>query len=678
MTKYNIYISGTSYDLAQLYNINTSTTNYTLSSFYNYYNNQIYDINSFLKPNSIVTNTYVIGSEFTKANINTSGYSLYYISSILGTTINNPVTTTITINSTTTVKMLLIGGGGCGGNNTTNSGNGGGQGGSGVYTDITLIPGIYTITIDSGTNANTTYGRGGSNITFSSSNNTFTFIAMGGSGGQNTHAPGYSSETSNGLKSPTTSLSGSNSYYYSIGSNGQSAGSFSQGGYCIVPNNLSDSTISTFYISKNSNRWYYPSGYSLGQTSSYVNYTNYYNIIYNLLQLNYYYLPIDINMYNDIISNFNTYKTFFQLGFGSGGGDGSNYPGYSYTDGFVYAGGGGRGPGPSPTNSKSFKAINSQCYSIGCGGFGENSPTQTVSGPEGGPAIMYLYIPTDVPYVPYVPPVYVAPTALFSSLTTSSSSRCNGCFSLKLCISTYIGYILTIRRADNVYKSFYSNPNGDITTILGGSGTTITDFLLGTTGYIETWYDQSGKGNHATQTNTNYQPLFDVTNKCIDFGYSNYTYLYLKIPSGTVPVGILDASYSFVVKHGYSRNSSNGGFIGAGIGNYNNCNSFRFQNGINRYWNYWWNNDFGWGDVSTISPIVASVSYNGTTKTRKGYVSNILKNSASATGTNTSSAIQSIGVTVANEYLQGQIYSLLIFSVELPQEDINILNLNSL
>lgn len=384
LSKFETYISGTKYDLSQLYSINTTLDSApVLSCFKTTYNSQIYDINSFLK---VPLPSYVIGSGFTRATLNTTGHSLYYLSSTNGTTINNEVTSTITINSQTTLSVLLIGGGGYGGITTTN--NGAGQGGNAIYSNLTLTPGTYTITITNGTSANATYGQGGSNISFSSSNGTFSFNAPGGSGGQNGHNPGYNANPSNGLTTPATSLSGANSYFYAKGSNGQSANSYAQSGYVIVPNNATMNAN----VTKTTNAWYYNSTYSLGETvpGTYVTYTNYYNISHELVQDYYYYLPIDSNMFNDISNNCKTYNTYYQLGFGSGGTDSNNYPGYSDTSGFVYAG--SRGPSP-PTSANAFKAYGTNCYSIGCGGFGPNQlANMPTGGPPGGPSIMYLYI----------------------------------------------------------------------------------------------------------------------------------------------------------------------------------------------------------------------------------------------------------------------------------------------
>lgn len=274
------------------------------------------------------------------------------------------------------------------------------------------------------------------------------------------------------------------------------------------------------------------------------------------------------------------------------------------------------------------------------------------------------------------PNASVSTAAVYSSLTTSSTNW-NGCYSLKLLNGAYTGFIIKIRRAsNNETMSFYSTTTGTLTSGPDGTGTAIATFLSATTGYVDTWYDQSGKNNHATQTVLASQPLIDLTNNCINFGFTNNASLFLNMPSGTVPAGALNLSYSLVIKHGNSTNLGNGGFISAGTPATNRSNSWRFSGNIRTYHNYWYANDFTHGSstINTI-PAVAAVTYNGSTLTQKGYRDAVLTTTATnRTGGNTAVAVQKIGVTVANEYLKGQMYALLIFSSELPQSDITLLN----
>lgn len=271
-----------------------------------------------------------------------------------------------------------------------------------------------------------------------------------------------------------------------------------------------------------------------------------------------------------------------------------------------------------------------------------------------------------------------AKNGLVSSLSSSSISGCNGCFSLKLLVTTYTGFIIKIRRAsDNTTMSFYSTNAGNLTSGTNGTGTTIATFLASTTGYVDTWYDQSGKNNHATQTTVASQPIIDLVNNCVDFGYSTSSNLFMNIPSGTVPVGTTDLSYSFVVKHGNARNLTNGGFIGSGTFANSTTNSYRLSNAINSYANYWYGADIVWSGTTTTVPIIASVTYNGTSKNVVGYFNGSSILTTTRTGMTNATGAQYIGKTSrvnVTEFLQGQIYSVIIFSNEVSSSDITILN----
>lgn len=77
--------------------------------------------------------------------------------------------------------------------------------------------------------------------------------------------------------------------------------------------------------------------------------------------------------------------------------------------------------------------------------------------------------------------------------------------------STYTGFILKVRRgSDNIEKDFYADKFGNIRDGVGGtSGTTLYTWLNGATGYVTTWYDQSGNGYNWTQPTTTSQPIIE-------------------------------------------------------------------------------------------------------------------------------------------------------------------------
>jgi hypothetical protein len=74
----------------------------------------------------------------------------------------------------------------------------------------------------------------------------------------------------------------------------------------------------------------------------------------------------------------------------------------------------------------------------------------------------------------------------------------------------YNGPVVNVRRStDSVSSDFYTNlTQSYFTTGANGTGTTYDSWITGATGYVRIWYDQSGKGNNATNSvNGATQPL---------------------------------------------------------------------------------------------------------------------------------------------------------------------------
>jgi hypothetical protein len=110
--------------------------------------------------------------------------------------------------------------------------------------------------------------------------------------------------------------------------------------------------------------------------------------------------------------------------------------------------------------------------------------------------------------------------------------------------SAYTGPLFKVRRgSDNVELDFYSDMFGVYTENADGTGQTLTAWLNGATAFIRTWYDQSKYGNHATQTTAASQPIFDLTNKYMDFKTNRF----MALPDGAVPGN--NSKYTITYKH---------------------------------------------------------------------------------------------------------------------------------
>lgn len=262
---------------------------------------------------------------------------------------------------------------------------------------------------------------------------------------------------------------------------------------------------------------------------------------------------------------------------------------------------------------------------------------------------------------------------IFDNLSAAAKSSCVGAFSLARVSRTYFGPSVRIRRStDNAEADFYGDPLGNLGLGINATSTSLTSWLNGATGFVRTWYDQSGQGKHATQTNTALQPIVSQSSYWIDFKYSDANGRYMNLPDGTVPSG--NSSYTVIVKHGSitgpSNLPSNGGWLSGGSGAYNQANNFRRK--ADGYWNYWWNIDAGI-DTTVTSGNVVTWRYDGAN--RFGSVNSSLFSVTPSSNRNSTTVNNRIGTTIVNEHLNGELYYLFIFNASLAVRDQHCLEL---
>ena len=68
-----------------------------------------------------------------------------------------------------------------------------------------------------------------------------------------------------------------------------------------------------------------------------------------------------------------------------------------------------------------------------------------------------------------------------------------------------LGNVRFFGTVPSLAQDFYADLSGNLSVL--GTGQSLASWLGGATGYVATWYDQSGAGNHAVQTNTANQPI---------------------------------------------------------------------------------------------------------------------------------------------------------------------------
>jgi hypothetical protein len=106
------------------------------------------------------------------------------------------------------------------------------------------------------------------------------------------------------------------------------------------------------------------------------------------------------------------------------------------------------------------------------------------------------------------------------NISSTAQGNVVAIYHFKLCRGDYVGPIVKVRRgSDNALLDFYANTTGTLGTAIFGTGTTLSAWLNGSTGFIHTWFDQSGRAKHITQVTNASQPTIGQA------GAETYMYL---------------------------------------------------------------------------------------------------------------------------------------------------------
>ena len=187
----------------------------------------------------------------------------------------------------------------------------------------------------------------------------------------------------------------------------------------------------------------------------------------------------------------------------------------------------------------------------------------------------------------------------------------------------------------------------------------------GSTSTIVTWNDKSGLANNATAVNN---PVYVPTDSSVYL--NNASSQYFTFANGVFPFSNSSYSYYMTVQFSTFTDRLNVGLVGGGTANVTN-NSFNLRGSGDggRITTYWWNNDLTNVNTFSLNQKTTVATYYSTNSTR-----NILLNyQSTATDTpgirsqpNTSNTL---GRTLASEYLFGRIHEFLVYSTVHSQTD---------
>jgi len=221
----------------------------------------------------------------------------------------------------------------------------------------------------------------------------------------------------------------------------------------------------------------------------------------------------------------------------------------------------------------------------------------------------------------------------------------------------------------NTATDFYADRLGNLLTA-PVTGQPLANWLGGATGYVTTWYDQSGKGNHATQSTAASQPIIQRATKgpgymCVFSGAQGLTGMSYTVLNGT--------NYSVVINERRTTNASENYYIGSGNGATNNWLILGYRNNINLT-HAQFNNDY---DMSVPFYAGASEPIRYTSYTFSSTNGKFTYNNGSLFGSRTdangktglSSTSGNFTIGSGYKYYTGEIYELLVFTQSLYDLD---------
>jgi hypothetical protein len=318
----------------------------------------------------------------------------------------------------------------------------------------------------------------------------------------------------------------------------------------------------------------------------------------------------------------------------------------------------------SSVNDSNYTTSTDQNGNLYFGGQNQNGPLRDVTSRQ---FLNYSII------TPTQPP----PPRTFPLDALSSTNSLTGTYSLRRVLTSYAGPVANIRRsADNVTADIFGDFNGVLTL---SNASPVSTWLGASTGFVTTWYDQSGNVRHASQAVTGSQPTLDVTNVRVNFASPTNAFLEIASP-GCMPIG--DGLYTVVLRHGTLTGGGLGTFLGSG--STTNGVDFSYDTGGGaRYWSRW-----------TIASAIGDVgSQNGTTGTNNVVTYRYINaggalaskefwvngnqsmaqqtSGSSGTARNTSTSINYIGrsLAVSDIYARTQLSFISIFSSALSNAD---------
>ena len=263
------------------------------------------------------------------------------------------------------------------------------------------------------------------------------------------------------------------------------------------------------------------------------------------------------------------------------------------------------------------------------------------------------------------PGIRLTGAPLFNQLSPSATSSAVGAFSLRAVNGVSTRAVNVRNGTTSATQDFYADERGNLLTA-PVVGTTLQNWLGGATGYVTTWYDQSGRGNHMSCSSIGLQPKIDTTNGWIDFKPSAYFDTSANPSAGPVP---WDSTKNYtVVCHHNTIGSTYGGICETFSTDLQSCNEF--YKTTTPYVSYWLNVDNE--QAGGIYSVDNRVTFKWDGANRYIYINGSLQSTQFETSlwVQNSSGTQKIGYnSFFNQSMNGEMYNIFMFNSALSDVD---------
>jgi hypothetical protein len=225
-------------------------------------------------------------------------------------------------------------------------------------------------------------------------------------------------------------------------------------------------------------------------------------------------------------------------------------------------------------------------------------------------------------------------------------------------------------------QDFYADRLGNLLTA-PVTGQSLANWLGGATGYVRTWYDQSGRGNHATQSTAANQPIIQRATKgpgyaCL-FNGANSQVLSCAADTYSLLNGI---RYAVCVTERRNNSATTGGYFGLGSATQAGQGLITGYYSSEIYIDYAHRGDDLFITVPAYAgasePLRCAVYDYGASSTKRVYINGSIAGTNSSYDLAATSGAMTIGKTFGGgqpAYYYGEIYELLVFTQSLYDID---------